>query len=221
MTTTGFVARMAWQRWLILEEDGTQIPLHSTKLKGLVSLTCTPPWALHVTWSGASETQEKLKRALTRLHTSVVVVDLGPKALPGWSLQGLGRCPRHTRQLALNEAFEGALPKTRIKQARRFERESGTLEIHRIPMDGMTSSNFTLRRETKGPSCTPQEARSTDQGHFMHRLDLLCVGGTRRASASPSGGFIILQTTLASTLLAVKQGHKLLEGPLCPCSWKP
>ena len=195
MTTTGFVS----PEWLgkdgfILEEDGTQIPLHSTKLKGLVSLTCTPPWALHVTWSGASETQEKLKRALTRLHTSVVVVDLGPKALPGLEPpKGWVDVPRHTRQLALNEAFEGTLPKTRIKQARRFERESGTLEIHQNSNGWDDVFKLHLAsRDRKGLHAHPKKLEALIKDISCTDWTFCVLARNAQGECIASGGFVIL-----------------------------
>ena len=83
MTSTGF-ASPEWldQGSLFLEEDGVRVPLYTSRLRGLIPLLCTPPWALHVAWRGVPATQEKLKRALTRAHSRVSVIDLGPGILP-------------------------------------------------------------------------------------------------------------------------------------------
>ena len=78
MTSTGF-ASPEWldQGSLFLEEDGVRVPLYTSRLRGLIPILCTPPWALHVAWRGARHAG-KLKRALTRAHSTVSVIDLGP-----------------------------------------------------------------------------------------------------------------------------------------------
>ena len=58
------------------------------------------------------------------------VIDLGPEAQVE-SPQGWISVKRHTRQMALGGDGENQIPKTRLKQVRRFKREGGTIALHK------------------------------------------------------------------------------------------
>ena len=160
MTSTGF-ASPEWldQGSLFLEEDGVRVPLYTSRLRGLIPLLCTPPWALHVDWRGAPATQEKLKRALTSAHSTVSVIDLGPETSSSLTApEGWQEVRRHTRQLPLDDTFEATVPKTRVKQAKRFERESGSVEVHELDAGWDEVFNLHLAsRDRKGLDAQPEK----------------------------------------------------------------
>ena len=114
--------------WTV-EKDGHAIGLSKTTFKAVFPLLCTPPWALHVGLSGPDHVHRDLLDHVVRRRALLNVLDLGPDALAepprGWT-----SVTRHTRQLVLEDNVDNAIPKTRLKQARRFEREGGTVSLH-------------------------------------------------------------------------------------------
>lgn len=195
MTSTGF-ASPEWldQGSLFLEEDGVRVPLHTSRLKGLIPIMCTPPWALHVAWHGSSATQEKLKHALTCAQTTLSVIDLGPGASPSLAApKGWLEVFRHTRQLGLDAAFESALPKNRVKQAKRFERESGSVEIHE--RDAGWDEVFNLHRasrDRKGLDAQPEKLSALLQRIADADWTFSVLARNAEGKCIASGGFVIL-----------------------------
>ena len=195
MTSTGF-ASPEWldQGSLFLEEDGVRVPVHTSRLRGLIPIMCTPPWALHVNWCGDPATQEKLKLALTRAHSAVSVIDLGPGASSTLTPpDGWHEVHRHTRQLPLNDTFEATWPKTRVKQARRFERESGTLEVHGGPTgwDEVFDLHRTSR-ERKGLQAQPKKLENLLQRIAPLDWTFSVLARDAQGACIASGGFVIL-----------------------------
>ena len=195
MTSTGF-ASPEWldQEGLLLEDDGVQIPLHTSRLKGLIPITCTPPWALHVTWHGEIAAQKRLKHALTRAHTTVSVVDLGPDASPALTApKGWREVRRHTRQLNLSDTYVATLPKTRVKQARRFERESGTVEIHEDASGwDQVFALHRASRERKGLQAQPEQLEALLQRIAPTDWTFSVLARDAHGECIASGGFVIL-----------------------------
>jgi len=115
---------------LLLREGSGSLALTQTRLKALIPLVCTPPWALHADLSGSREEQRALLGRLPAMARGLCVVDLGPRAFdclqapPGW-------CDvlRHTRQIRLLEGRDVPLPKSRLKQERRFLRDGGSVQV--------------------------------------------------------------------------------------------
>lgn len=195
MTSTGF-ASPEWldQGSLFLEEDGVRVPLHTSRLRSLIPILCTPPWALHVAWHGKPATQEKLRRALTRAHSRVSVIDLGPGASSSLTPpEGWHEVRRHTRQLPLNDTFEAKLPKTRVKQARRFERESGTLEVHEGPAGWNEVFNLhRASRDRKGLQAQPEKLQALLQRVAPADWTFSVLARDANGACMASGGFVIL-----------------------------
>ena len=131
MALTGF-ASPAWagQNDASIRLPQGHLALAAGRLKGALPLLHTPAWALHGDLHGDLATQTALLEEATLLPHTTKVLDLGPRAHAdlqpphGWT-----EVRRHTRQVAL--PFEGdiPLPKTREKQARRFEREGGMVAV--------------------------------------------------------------------------------------------
>ena len=119
---------MGTRGWIV-EKDGHAIGLSLTTFKAVFPLLCTPPWALHMGLPGPEQVQRELLDQVVRRRALLNVVDLGPEPLAkpprGWT-----SVTRHTRQLVLGEDFESAIPNTRLKQARRFMREGGSVALH-------------------------------------------------------------------------------------------
>jgi len=195
MTSTGF-ASPEWldQGSLFLEEDGVRVPLHTSRLRGLIPLLCTPPWALHVAWRGAPATQNKLKRALTRAHRTVSVIDLGPGASASLTPPaGWHEVRRHTRQLPLDDTFEATMPKTRVKQARRFERESGTLDVHEGPAGWNEVFNLhRASRDRKGLQAQPETLKALLARIAPTDWSFAVLARDAHGACIASGGFVIL-----------------------------
>ena len=195
MTSTGF-ASPEWmdQGSLFLEEDRVRVPLHTSRLKGLIPITCTPPWALHVAWCGEHATQKKLKRALARTHSTISVIDLGPGASSSLTPpKGWHEVPRHTRQLSLDDAFETTMPKTRLKQARRFERESGALEVHEGPVGwGEVFNLHRASRDRKGLQAHPEKLEALLERIAPTDWSFAVLARDANGTCIASGGFVIL-----------------------------
>ena len=195
MTSTGF-ASTEWlgQEGLFLEEASVCIPLHTSRLKGLIPLMCTPPWALHIAWHGDAETQEKLKRDLIRTHHAVSVIDLGPGASPTMAVpKGWLEVRRHTRQLRLDDTFEETLPKTRVKQARRFQREHGTLEVHEdaAGWDGVFDLHR-ASRDRKGLPAQPEKLQALLKRIGPTNWTFSVLARDAHGACIASGGFVML-----------------------------
>ena len=195
MTSTGF-ASPEWldQGSLFLEEDGVRVPLYTSRLRGLIPLLCTPPWALHVDWRGEPATQDKLKRALTRAHSTVSVIDLGPETSSSLTApEGWQEVRRHTRQLPLDDTFEATVPKTRVKQARRFERESGTLEVHEGPAGWDEVLNLhRASRDRKGLQAQPEKLEALLARIAPTDWSFAVLARDVHGACIASGGFVIL-----------------------------
>jgi len=131
LNVTGFSSD-AWlgPRGVWLSSDSNVVGLTSVRLKHIFPLLCTPPWALHTGWTGSLQAQQELRAKLVETTSMLGVVDLGPQADPALEApHGWQSVVRHTRQCALSEDPADVLPKTRVKQARRFEREGGRTEV--------------------------------------------------------------------------------------------
>ena len=100
------------------------------RLKGLLSLTCTPPWALHMGLQGDLTTQQDLMSSCTGMSTMLHVLDLGPRAHDSLHApQGWREVTRHTRQSTWSEDRNWAVGKSRQKQSARFLRDEGTVTV--------------------------------------------------------------------------------------------
>ena len=105
-----------------------------TTLKGLLSLTCTPPWALHMGLQGNVKTQQDLMSSCTGLRSMLHVLDLGPHAHEDLQApRGWQDVTRHTRQSLWSEDTDWGVGKSRQKQAARFLRNGGTVTVAEQP----------------------------------------------------------------------------------------
>ena len=131
MALTGF-ASPAWagQNDASIRLPQGHLAMAAGRLKGVLPLLHTPAWALHGDLHGDLATQRALLARTALLPHTTKVLDLGPRAHAdlkpphGWT-----EVRRHTRQVTLPIEGEVPLPKTREKQARRFEREGGSVAV--------------------------------------------------------------------------------------------
>ena len=118
------------RRGVRLQEGSGSVAVSHLRMKHLLPLTCTPPWALHGGMSGTRPEQLALKNRLALKTAFCGVIDLGPEAFDdlepplGWV-----EVLRHTRQVEWLEGQELNIPKTRLKQERRFTREGGCVVV--------------------------------------------------------------------------------------------
>ena len=127
-------------------------------------------------------------------HTAVSVVDLGPRASSSLAPpNGWHEVLRHTRQLSLDDGFEETLPKTRIKQARRFDRESGSLQVHEGPAGW--DEVFDLHRasrDRKGLQAQPEKLKALLQRIAPTEWTFSVLARDAHGACIASGGFVIL-----------------------------
>ena len=114
--------------------SGCAVGVTRTTLKGLLSLTCTPPWALHMGLQGNVKTQQDLMSSCTGLRSMLHVLDLGPHAHEDLQApRGWQDVTRHTRQSIWSEDTDWGVGKSRQKQAARFLRNGGTVTVAEQP----------------------------------------------------------------------------------------
>lgn len=131
MALTGFAAPVwAGQNDASIRLPQGHLALAVGRLKGFLPLLHTPSWALHGDLHGNLVTQKAVLAEAVQLPQSIKVLDLGPSAHAELKPpQGWTEVRRHTRQVTMPIEGEVPLPKTREKQARRFEREGGTVAV--------------------------------------------------------------------------------------------
>ena len=122
------------------------------------------------------------------------MIDLGPGASSSLTPpEGWHEVRRHTRQLPLHDTFEANLPKTRVKQARRFERESGTLEVHEGPAGWDEVLNLhRASRDRKGLQAQPEKLEALLARIAPTDWSFAVLARDAHGTCIASGGFVIL-----------------------------
>ena len=195
-----------------------------TRLKGLFSLTCTPPWALHMGLQGDVNTQQDLMSSCTSLPTMLHVLDLGPHADDNLQApRGWQDVTRHTRQSTWSKDKDWGLGKSRQKQSARFLRDEGTVtvaehpeawqDVHALHLESRTRKGLThhgtklsalLNRLADHPWTFAVLAQNEDgeclaSGGFVVLPNQTCVyafGGQRRSKVSGRASVAMLRAAM-------------------------
>lgn len=219
------------ERGIVIEAGSGGIALFQSRLKKVLPLACTPPWALHSDVHGSREEQQQLRSLLGKQTPLLAVVDLGPRALgclappTGWV-----EVLRHTRQTRLLPGRELPCPNTRLKQEKRFLREGGSVhiasgnpeawaEVARLHKAARTRKGLAhhaarleelLQRLASAPWCFTSLAVGPDgsclaSGGFVvleHGTCVYSFGGQQRSSASG-------RASVAMLLAAMRHAQEL------------
>ena len=197
MALTGF-ASPAWagQNDASIRLSQGHLALAAGRLKGVLPLLHTPAWALHGDLHGDLATQEAILEEATLLPHTTKVLDLGPRAHVdlqpphGWT-----EVRRHTRQVTL--PIEGALtlPKAREKQARRFEREGGTVAVdtgHAQVAWSHVERLHAASRDRKGLSSHQRRLAPLLQRLSTEPWTFAVTAANAQGKVIASGGFVLL-----------------------------
>lgn len=168
--------------------------LAQTRLRGVLPLTFTPPWALHVGLHGELETQRQLMSSCLATPSLLQVLDLGPSAHVSLEApQGWHEVKRHTRQCTWSEYGSWGIGKTRHKQAQRFLRDEGSVRIsHDVEAWHHVHALHVTSRSRKGLA-----HRGAALSALLNRLapqswTFVVLAHNREGECVASGGFVIL-----------------------------
>ena len=190
----GFGA-LSWlgERGHLIQSGAASLALTRTRLRKVLPLLCTPPWALHGDLWGTLEEQRAIREQLERDSTLLGVVDLGPRALgdlqppSGWQ-----EIVRHTRQITWGESDELPVPKTRLKQERRFLREGGTVRVHASKGWEDVLQLHQGARERKGLAAHTRALESLLRRIKSETWTFTSLASGSNGSIVASGGFVLL-----------------------------
>ncbi len=197
MALTGF-ASPAWagQNDASIRLPQGHLALAAGRLKRVLPLLHTPAWALHGDLHGDLATQKALLEEATLLPHTTKVFDLGPRAHAdlqpphGWT-----EVRRHTRQVTLPSEGDVVLPKTREKQARRFEREGGTVAVS-SGQDGIAWSHVerlhAASRDRKGLASHQHRLAPLLQRVATEPWTFAVTAANAEGKVIASGGFVLL-----------------------------
>ena len=175
--------------------SGCSVGVTRTTLKGLLSLTCTPPWALHMGLQGDLNTQQDLVSSCAGMSTMLHVLDLGPRAHERLQApHGWQDITRHTRQSTWSEDKGWDVGKSRQKQSARFLRDEGTVTVTEHPEAWQDVHALHLASRTRkglahhGNKLSALLNRLADQPWTFAVLAL-----NEEGECVASGGFVVLQ----------------------------
>ena len=198
MALTGF-ASPAWagQNDASIRLPQGHLALAVGRLKGFLPLLHTPSWALHGDLHGNLATQKAVLAEAVQLPQSIKVLDLGPRAHAELKPpQGWTEVRRHTRQVTMPIEGEVHLPKNREKQARRFEREGGTVAVssgHDAIAWSHVERLHAASRDHKGLASHHRRLAPLLQRLATEAWTFAVTASNAEGKVIASGGFVLLQ----------------------------
>ncbi len=192
---SGF-ASLAWlgDQGVLFQCSDVTVGLTKTSLKGIFSLLCTPPWALHIGLDGNQSTQRTLLSQCTTASSLLCVLDLGPAAHENIQApQGWCEVIRHTRQCQRPAHGVWSIGKSRQKQATRFLQDEGSIDI-RQDEDAWTAvmSLHKLSRARKSLAHHGKELADLVARLKSQPWTFAVLAHDREGHCVASGGFVVL-----------------------------